>query len=68
MYVTATWIALLTVSALIEIWSRVRPARTSTLSRTGSMIARSISGRAILIALWIFVGLHLFARYTVPNH
>ena len=62
------WIALLVLCALIELSARVRPKRISTLSRTVSMLATRIPGRTLLVLLWVFVGLHLFARYTLPNH
>jgi hypothetical protein len=61
------WIALLVLCALIELSARVRPKRISTLSRTVSMLATRIPGRTLLV-LWVFVGFHLFARYTLPNH
>jgi hypothetical protein len=31
------------------------------------MIESRMTGRAILILLWVFVGFHLFVRYTVPH-
>jgi hypothetical protein len=67
MYGTALWIALLASGVVIEVLGRLRPDRVSTLGRTTSMLARRTSGRAILILFWIFVGFHLFARYTVPR-
>lgn len=67
MYVTAIWMALVAAGALIEVLVRLHFTHASTLLRTASMLAIRIPGRAILILLWVFVGLHLFARYTVPN-
>lgn len=67
MYATAMWIALLTVSVALEVISWAAPRRISSLERTGARIAIRVSGRALLWALWIFVGLHLFARYTLPR-
>ena len=64
---TAIWLALLVVGALIEVLGRLRPTRVSSLGRALSMMAQRTSGRAILILLWVFVGFHLFARYTVPH-
>jgi hypothetical protein len=67
MNATAIWIALLAVAVLFEVLGRLRPTRVSTLNRFGSMISRRLSVRVILILLWIFVGIHLFARYTIPR-
>jgi hypothetical protein len=67
MYATVIWLALLIAGVLIEVLGRLRPTRVSTLNRATSMLATRISGRAILILLWVFIGFHLFARYTVPN-
>jgi hypothetical protein len=67
MNATAIWLALLVVCAIIEILGRLRPSRVSILSRALSMLARRTSGRVVLILLWLFVGLHLFARYTIPH-
>lgn len=68
MLVTLVWLALLASIALIELLGRVRPSRASTLRRTGALLATRVSGRVILLLLWVFVGVHLFARYTIPHH
>jgi hypothetical protein len=67
-YVKVIWCALLALCVLIEVAGRTRPARVSTLRRTGAMIATRVPGRVVLILLWVFVGVHLFSRYTIPRH
>jgi hypothetical protein len=67
MFVTAIWIALLIEGFLIEIVGRLRPNRVSTFNRAAAMIERRTAGRAMLILLWVFIGFHLFARYTIPR-
>lgn len=67
MSVSGIWLALLVAGAIIEILGRLRPKRVSTLNRAVAIIERRVTGRAILILLWVFVGLHLFVRYTVPH-
>ena len=67
MNASAIWIALLIAAVIVEVLGRRFPTRVSTLRRTLSMVARQIPGRAILMLLWVFVGFHLFARYTVPH-
>lgn len=65
MIATVVWIALLATSLIIELASQ-RPAHgVASLPQTGAWVATRVLGRAILWALWIFVGLHLFARYGV---
>jgi hypothetical protein len=67
MVVTGIWIALLIVGCLIEIVGRLRPDRVSTFNRAAAVIESRTLGRAALILLWVFVGFHLFARYTIPH-
>ena len=68
MFGTVCWLILLASGVLIELLSRLGRISTPTLNRTGAVIARSVVGRLFLLAFWIFVGLHLFARYTLPGH
>jgi hypothetical protein len=65
---TICWLILLFSGVLIEVLSRAGRITTPTLIRTGALVARSVVGRLFLLAFWIFVGLHLFARYTLPGH
>jgi hypothetical protein len=66
-FATIGWIALLGVGVLIEVLSRLGKTRASSLARASALLATSVPGRLILIILWAFVGLHLFARYTIPG-
>jgi hypothetical protein len=65
---TICWLLLLGASIGVELFARVRTTSTTTLARTGSLLATRISARVLLVLLWAFVGLHLFARYTLPGH
>jgi hypothetical protein len=47
---------------------RFRSARTSSLARLGALLATRIPGRVVLLLIWVFVGVHLFARYTLSHH
>jgi hypothetical protein len=67
MNATALWLALLAVCALIEVLGHLHPTRVATLSRAASLLAHRTSGRVILLLVWIFIGFHLFTRYTVPH-
>jgi hypothetical protein len=67
MLATIGWTALLGAGVLIEVLSRLRLTRTPSLVRASALLATSLPGRVILILLWAFVGLHLFARYTIPG-
>jgi hypothetical protein len=64
---TIAWIALLAASLVIELLSRREGHRVASLPQTGSWVAIHVLGRVILWLLWIFVGLHLFARYGVQR-
>jgi hypothetical protein len=67
MVVTGIWIALLIVAVLVEILGRLRPSRVATFNRATAIIESRVSGRVLLLLAWIFVGVHLFVRYTVPH-
>jgi hypothetical protein len=68
MIVTIIWWGLIAVAVALEVIARARPEALSSLARSGAWLARSIPGRAVLWAAWIFVGVHLFARYGVRGH
>jgi len=64
---TVLWCAI-TVSGLAwELTCRISDGRWPGLREVGSALASSLPGRVALFALWVFVGVHLFARYTVPR-
>lgn len=65
---TIAWIVLLLAVVQIMFLSHRREAGTAALTKTGSAAATRVSGRVILLLFWIFVGVHLFTRYTLPGH
>lgn len=67
MVATVCWIVLLAASLVIELCARRSGHHVASLSETGAWVARRVVGRALLWALWIFIGLHLFARYGVQH-
>ncbi|HEV2426928.1 MAG TPA: DUF6186 family protein [Acidimicrobiales bacterium] len=60
------WAAILTVAVALETGARLG-ARWPTLDALAARISSARAGRIALYAAWLFVGLHLFARYTVPR-
>jgi hypothetical protein len=62
------WIALFLAVVQIMFFSHRRGTGTTALTKTGSAVATRASGRVILLLFWIFVGAHLFTRYTLPGH
>jgi Family of unknown function (DUF6186) len=65
-YGTVLWLVLLGVAITTELVARWR-RRVATLSSFFASIATRRVGRAALLVIWVFVGLHLFARYTLPG-
>jgi hypothetical protein len=65
--VTVLWWLLIGLGAVFELVARVRPTLIVPLARLGARLASILPLRVALWAGWIFVGLHLFARYTVPR-
>lgn len=66
MVVALAWLALLATGLTWELFSRDDPRRLS-LTRIAVALGSSRLGRLLLIVGWAFVGLHLFARYTLPR-
>jgi hypothetical protein len=66
--VTVLWWVLIGGGVIMEIVARRRPRIIAPLSRVGARLASALPGRVALWAGWIFVGLHLFTRYTLPRH
>jgi hypothetical protein len=61
------WFILLGACVLIEVLARRFPSRFATLAQFGTTIASRRIGRFLLVLVWLFVGVHLFARYTIPR-
>jgi hypothetical protein len=61
------WFVLLGASVAVEVLARLYPQRFATLTQFGTKVASHLAGRLLLVLLWVFVGVHLFARYTIPR-
>jgi hypothetical protein len=68
MYGTVGWIVLLGAGIVVEVLGRLHVTHTPSLARTGALLAARWTPRILLLLFWIFVGLHLFTRYTIPAH
>jgi hypothetical protein len=68
MYGTVGWIIILVAGVVLELASRLGAIKTPALNRTGALVATRVAGRVFLMLFWVFVGLHLFTRYTLPGH
>lgn len=67
MIVDALWIGLLVVTAGLELLGRTRGPATVAPSMVAGVLGRVWPGRILLVVVWVFVGWHLFARYTIPR-
>ncbi len=63
---TIGWIVIAVVVVGWELVGRFGHGRTPDLGELGALVAMRLSGRIILIVVWVFIGFHLFARYTRP--
>jgi hypothetical protein len=63
---TIGWIAFLGGLAVLEIIDR-STRRFVGPSRLAQLLAQRAPGRWTLAVIWAFVGLHLFARYTIAR-
>jgi hypothetical protein len=64
---TVLWVAVAVAGVALEIAGRFRGARSPGLGRVLARLDTRLPGRLVLLAAWGFVGLHLFARYTLPH-
>jgi Family of unknown function (DUF6186) len=64
---TIAWLALAGVGLAWELVCRRTRGRWASLGTIGSALGSRLPGRMALLALWGFVGWHLFARYTLPR-
>jgi hypothetical protein len=64
---TVLWFVLLGAGLAVEVLARLHPRKFATLTQLGTKVASRGVGRFLLVLLWIFVGVHLFARYTIPR-
>ncbi|MHB8245982.1 MAG: DUF6186 family protein [Acidimicrobiales bacterium] len=64
----ASWLVIFGAAIVLEAVCRVSRGRLPSLGQTVSTLAERLPWRVVLIVLWVFAGLHLFARYTIPGH
>lgn len=67
MVIVVVWTALLGAAVTWESWCRFANRGWLRLSDLCTALARHRAGQLLLIAMWAFVGWHLFARYTLPT-
>jgi hypothetical protein len=63
--VALVWLGLAVGAGLVELAAR-RGAPQARLGQLLAPLSRTRAGRMALVLLWGYVGVHLFARYTVP--
>ncbi len=63
---TVAWLALAAAAVALELASRSGRGWWPSLAVIGAGLWSRPVGRGALIAMWAFVGWHVFARYTVP--
>ncbi|HUZ20226.1 MAG TPA: DUF6186 family protein [Acidimicrobiales bacterium] len=63
----AAWIALGALALCTELVAVRLPHRVAPLGRWIAPLARTAAGRALLLAGWAFIGLHLFARAGIAH-
>jgi hypothetical protein len=66
MVVSIAWGVLLGAALAWEGWCRLARPRWLGVTDLCVALARHPVGKLLLIAVWAFIGLHVFARYTLP--
>ena len=67
MVATIVWLVLLAAALGWESYSAVVNRRWLSLTVIAAAMCRRRSSQLVLIGAWAFVGVHLFARYTLPG-
>ena len=67
MIVIVAWLGLMAAGVVWEVRCHRSGSRWTSLSDLGSRLGGRRPGRIVLVALWAFVGWHVFARYTLPR-
>lgn len=67
MVVVVVWTALLGTAVAWETWCRLATRGWLRFGDLCTALAQHRAGQLLLIAVWAFVGWHLFARYTLPS-
>jgi len=67
MPVIVAWLGLMAVGVVWEVHCRRSGPRWTSLSELCSRLGSRRGGRIVLLALWAFVGWHVFARYSLPR-
>ncbi|MGD0883193.1 MAG: DUF6186 family protein [Acidimicrobiales bacterium] len=67
MTVTVLWVVLLSAAVVWEVVCRRSGGRWTSLGELAGAMAARRPGLIILLVLWVFVGVHVFARYTLPH-
>ena len=67
MAVTAAWAALIIAAFLWEFCCRLAAHRWASLVDLAAVAARRRVGLLLVVAIWAFVGVHVFARYSLPR-
>lgn len=58
---TVSWVVLGAAAGVIEVWA-VAGRRTPTAGRVLGTLMHPAAGRIVLLAGWVWLGWHLFAR------
>jgi hypothetical protein len=64
---TVLWLVILGAGLAVDVVARRDPTKCATLTQIGAKVSSRGVGRLLLVVLWVFVGVHLFARYTLPR-
>ena len=64
---TTPWIVLVAVAVVLDLAGRARWGRSAGAGSLLTLFASRLPGRLLLAGLWVFAGVHLFARYTIPG-
>ncbi len=64
---TAPWIVLVAVGVALDLVGRARWGRSAGVGSLLTLFTSRLPGRLLLAGLWVFAGVHLFARYTIPG-
>jgi hypothetical protein len=64
---TVLWVAIAAAAVAWEVAGRLGRRRHAGLGGVLGRICAGRFGRVVLLLVWGFLGIHVFARYTIPH-
>lgn len=62
------WVAIVALGCAWEIACLMSRGRFPSLEKVLAQISSTTTGRLVMFIIWVFLGVHFFARYAMVSH